>query len=131
MGANNRFDWNSKRSFINSKSNSSVIFYFARTANSTVDKQMFIFNGIYNNNGTFMNLCGFRAYEWSNNTYSYAKWYNIQYNVKLAGNVVPSILVGNANLTDVEIRFSGVPQYSNITCADSGAFVLQKVQEVV
>ena len=40
------------------------------------------------------------------------------------------ILIGNANLSDVEIRFDNVPSYSNITCVDSGAFVLKSVQEV-
>ena len=130
MAASNRFDWNSKRSFINTKNNAIVIFTFARSSNSTVDKQMFVFNGLFNNVGPFMNLCGFRAYEWSIGTYNYAKWYNIQFNAFIAGNIIPMILIGNANLSDVEIRFDNVPSYSNITCVDSGAFVLKSVQEV-
>ena len=131
MAASNRFDGNSKRSFINSKNNAIVIFAFARPTNSTVDKQMFVFNGIFNNVGPFMNVCGFRAYEWSSGTYNYTKWYNIPFNTFLAGNIIPMILIGNASLTDVEIRFNNVPSYSNITCVDSGVFVLKSVREVV
>lgn len=131
MAASNRFDWNSKRSFINSKNNAIVIFSFAKPTNSSVDKQMFVFNGIYNNVGPFMNVCGFRLYEWTIGTYNYTKWYNIPFNTFLAGNIIPMILIGNANLTDVEIRFNKVPSYSNITCVDSGVFVLKSVQEVV
>lgn len=131
MAASNRFDWNSKRSFFNTKDNAIVIFAFAISSDSTVDKQMFVFNGIINDVGPFMNVCGFRVYEWNIGTYDFDKWYNIQFNIVLEGDIIPMILIGNANLSDVEIRFNNIPKYSNITCVDSGAFVLKSVQEVV
>lgn len=105
-----------------------VIFVFDR-GDPYSDKQTFLFHGYYNNSGMFVHICGFRQYEFSIGTYQYGKWYTSMYMHNILGNITTQMLLSNTQ-TQFQVRFNGVPQYSTITCASGGAWILSQIQEI-